>query len=102
MHFKTNIFISDEFRIHHHKACIAGNNFGDCYDRAAHPIAAVSLQCFGVPQPAINVLLTTMETMRFFLRTGFGELATSYGGIHEELLAGYGQGKQLQAPVLQL
>ncbi len=30
--------------------------------------------------------------MRFFLRTGFGESKTSYGGSHEEQLDGYGQG----------
>ncbi len=63
----TKIFICDESRIHHHDACIAGKDFGDCYDRAAHPIAALSLRSFGVPQPAINVLLETMETMRYFL-----------------------------------
>ncbi len=94
----TKIFICDESRIHHHNACIAGNNFGDCYDRAAHPVAAVSLQSFGVPQPAINVLLGTMETMRFFLRTGFAESATPYGGTHEECLAGYGQGNAAAGP----
>jgi hypothetical protein len=38
----TKIFICNKSRIHHHDACIAGNNFEDCYDRAAHPIAAIS------------------------------------------------------------
>jgi hypothetical protein len=69
----TKIFICDKSRVHHHDACIAGNDFRDCYDQAAHRIAAISLQSSGVPQPAINVLLETMETMRFFLRTGFGK-----------------------------
>ncbi len=59
----TKVFICDESRIHHHNACIAGNDFCNCYDRTAHPIAAISLKCFGVPQPVINVLLKTMETM---------------------------------------
>jgi hypothetical protein len=45
-----------------------------------------------VPQPAINILLKTMETTRFFLRTGFSKSKTLYGGTHEEQLAGYGQG----------
>jgi hypothetical protein len=36
--------------------------------------------------------------MRFFLRTGFGELATSYGGTHEEWLAGFGQGNAAAGP----
>jgi hypothetical protein len=88
----TKIFICDEFRIHHHDACIAGNDFGDCYDRATHQVAAVLLQSVGVPQPAINVLLGMMETMSFLLCTGSRKLAISYGGTHEEHLAGYGQG----------
>ncbi len=63
----TKIFSCNESRIHYHDPCIAGNNFCDCYDRAAHLIAAILLQCFGIPQPAINALLNTMETMRFFV-----------------------------------
>jgi hypothetical protein len=94
----TKVFICDESRIHHHGACIAGNDFGNCYNQAAHPIAAILLQCFGVPQPAIIVLLETMETMQFFLRTGFGESATSYGGTHKEQLAGFGQGNAAAGP----
>ena len=86
----TKIFIFNKSRIHHHDACIAGNNFGDSHDWAAHLIAAISLQSVGVPQPAINVLLKTMETIRFYLRTGFGKSKTSYGGTHEEWLTGYG------------
>jgi hypothetical protein len=61
----TKIFICDEFKIHHHNACITCKDFGDCYNRAAHPVAAVLLQSFGIPQLAINVLLGTMETMLF-------------------------------------
>jgi hypothetical protein len=95
----TKIFICNESRIYHHNACIAGNNFGDCYDWAAHPVAAISLRSVGVPQPAINILLKTMETMRFYLHTGFGESKTSYGGTHEEWLAGYGQDMWLQVQV---
>jgi hypothetical protein len=45
----TNIFICNESRIHHHDACIAGNDFGDCSDWAAYPIAAISLQSLRVP-----------------------------------------------------
>jgi hypothetical protein len=34
-------------------------------------------------QPLI-FFLETMETTRFFLRTGFGESKTLYGGTHEQ------------------
>ncbi len=94
----TKIFICNKSRIHHHDTCIAGNDFRDCDDWAAHLIAALSLWSFGVPQPAINVLLKTMETMRFFLQAGFGESKTSYGGSHEERLTGYGQENAAAGP----
>jgi hypothetical protein len=94
----TKTFICNESRIHHHNACLVGNNFSNCYDRMAHPMAAISLKCFSIPQQAINLLLETMETMRFFLRTGFGESKTSYRGIHEQQLAGYGQGNAAAGP----
>ena len=94
----TKIFICNESRINCHDACIAGNDFGDCYDWTAHPIAAISIQSFGVFQPAINILLETIETMRFFLPTCFDKSKTSYGGTHEEQLAGYGQGNVAAGP----
>jgi hypothetical protein len=94
----TKIFICNKSRIHHHDACIAGNDFGDCYDWDAHPIAAISLQSLGVPQLAINILLETMETIRFYLHTGFSESMTSYGRSPEEWLAGYGQGNAAAGP----
>jgi hypothetical protein len=39
----TKIFICNESRIHHHNACLVGNNFSNCYDGVANPIAAISL-----------------------------------------------------------
>jgi hypothetical protein len=80
----TKILICDESRIHHHDAVFEGCNFADCYDRIAHNIAGISLWAWGIPQPAINILLETMEMMRFFLRTGFGESKQSYVGTHEQ------------------
>ncbi len=94
----TKIFICDESRIHHHDAVFEGCNFSDCYDRTTHNVAGVSLRAWGIPQPAINILLNTMEMMRFFLRTGFGESKQSYGGTHKQRLAGYGQGNAASAP----
>ncbi len=92
------IFICDESRIHHHNMVLEGCDFSECYDRIAHNIAGMFLQAWGIPQPATNIQLKTMETMRFFLRTGFGESKQSYGGMHEERLAGYGQGNAASGP----
>ena len=90
----TKIFICNKSRIHNQDTCIGGNDFGDYYDWAAHPVASE----FGVPQPAINNLLETTETMWFFLGIGFGESKTSCGRSHEKCLASYGQGNAAAGP----
>ena len=39
----------DIARIMHHPAGISELDFGDCYDRMAHPPTSLALQSFGVP-----------------------------------------------------
>jgi hypothetical protein len=51
----------------------------NCYDRIAHPMASMVFQSFGVPTPAIESMLTTIQNMKFFLRTGYGN-STNYAG----------------------
>ena len=92
------IFICDESRIRHHDAVFEGCDFADCYNRIAHNVAGISLRAWGVPQPAVNILFETIETMRIYLRTGFGETKQSYGGTHEQRLAGYGEGNAASGP----
>ena len=94
----TKIMFCDESRTHHHPTCIGGNDFADCYDRMAHPPASLALQSFGLPRPAIRVLLIAMQTMRFFLRTGFGESTRSYGGSVENPTLSLGQGNAAAGP----
>jgi hypothetical protein len=88
----TKVMFCDESCTHHHPTCIGGNDFGNCYDRIAHPPASIALQSFGVPRPVIRVLLLAMQTMRFFLRMGYGELDRLYGGLTEDRTLGLGQG----------
>jgi hypothetical protein len=94
----TKIMYCDESRTHHHPMCIGGNDFGDCYDRIAHPPASIALQSWGVPREAIGVLLTSMQTMRFFLCTGYGESSSSYGGSEFDCNLGLRQGNAAAGP----
>jgi hypothetical protein len=59
---------------------IASVDASNCYDRIAHAIALLLFQAFGVPASAINSMLSTIENMKFFLRTGFGNLTKFAGG----------------------
>jgi hypothetical protein len=45
----------------------------NCYDWIAHAIASLVFQTFSVPLSAIESMLTTIQEMKFFLRTGFGD-----------------------------
>jgi hypothetical protein len=49
------------------------------YNRIAHPIASKVFQALGVPKEAIISMLTTIQDMKFFLRTGFGD-SNDYAG----------------------
>ncbi len=52
----------------------------NCYDRIAHPMASMVFQSFGVPAPAIESMLTTIQNMKFFLHTSYGDSANYAGG----------------------
>ena len=49
----------------------------NCYDMIAHAMALLVFQAFGVPAMAVESMLRTIENMKFFLRTGFGD-STSF------------------------
>ncbi len=58
-------------------AAIASVDASNCYNRIAHAIASLVFQAFGVPATAIKTMLSTIENIKIFLRTGFGN-STSY------------------------
>ena len=60
-------------------AGLASVDADNCYDCIAHPMASMIFQSFGVPTPAIESMLTTIQNMKFFLRTGYGD-STNYAG----------------------
>jgi len=53
----------------------------NCYDRIAHPMASMIFQSFGVPTPAFKSMFTTIQNMKFFLRTGYGDSTNHAGGV---------------------
>jgi hypothetical protein len=91
-------FFCDSLRSLHHPAGMGECNFGNCYDRAAHPPMSIALQSWGIPKSAIQVLLTSMQTMQYVVKTGFRESASSYGGTSLNLYSGLGQGSGASPP----
>jgi hypothetical protein len=73
-------------------------NLGDCYDQAAHIPTAIVLQAWGIPWSAIWVLLLSMQTMQYVLKTGFGKSANSFGETTKSPNSGLGQGSGASPP----
>lgn len=94
----TKQFFCDSSRVLHHPTGLGECDFGDCYDRAAHPPTSIALQSWGIPKPAIRVLLNTMQTMQYVLKTGFGESTITYGGTIAAPNSGLGQGNGAASP----
>jgi hypothetical protein len=59
---------------------LASVDVDNCYNCIAHPMASMVFQSFGVPTPAIESMLTTIQNMKFFLWTGYGDSAAYAGG----------------------
>ena len=45
----------------------------NCYDSIAHANTSLVFQAFGVPEEAVESMLTAIEEMKYFLRTAYGE-----------------------------
>jgi hypothetical protein len=61
-------------------AAIASVDTSNCYDSIVHAMALLVFQAFRVPASAINSMLSTIENMKFFLQTGFGNSTKFAGG----------------------
>ncbi len=94
----TKQFFCNSSQVLHHPASLVECDFGDCYDRAAHAPTSIALQSWGIPKSAIRVLLTSMQTMQYILKTGFRESTESFGGTEESPNSGLGQGSRASPP----
>jgi hypothetical protein len=94
----TKQFFCNSSRVLHHPAGLGECDFGDCFNEAAHPPTSIALQCWGIPKTAIQVLSTTIQTMQYVLKTGFGESSDSYGRTSIAPNSGLGQGSGALPP----
>ncbi len=69
----TKVLTYDIIRQTRKTAGIASVDADNCYDQIAHAVASLVFQAFGVPLSAAKAMLTTIQEMKFFLRTGFGD-----------------------------
>jgi hypothetical protein len=61
-------------------AGVASVGADNCYNQIAHAIASLVFQAFGVPLLASKLMLSTIQEMKFFLCTGFGD-STNFASL---------------------
>ena len=64
----------------------------NCYGSIAHVIASLVFQYFGVPEEAIETMLTAIEEMKYFLRTAYRDSKEYVGSAIEVKFQGICQG----------
>ena len=71
---------------------LASIDAANCYDSIAHAIASLVFQAFGVPDGAIESMLTAIQEMKYFLRTAYGDSTDFVGSSIEVKFQGLCQG----------
>ena len=66
------VLFCDMIRALHLVAGLPSVDLGNCYDAVLHPIASIALQAVKVPIMTIVLALSVLQTMTFYLRTGYG------------------------------
>jgi hypothetical protein len=76
----------------HRMAAIESVDFANCYNAVAHPIASIALQSFKVRKVMVAMMLSVLQTMKWYLKTAFGQSATAFCGTLDDPLMGFRQG----------
>jgi hypothetical protein len=88
----TKVLFYDIVRQTRHPAGIGAVDADNCYDRIAHPIASMVFQSVGVSKEAAVSMLSTIQDMKFFLRTSFGDSTVYAGSANGKKTQGLCQG----------
>ena len=93
------VLILDHFRMMRRGGICMSSDLMNCYDRMVHSVGSLAMQSLGIPPHAIKCLSSTVQRMRHFIRTAYGDSDQFYGGNDKDLLQGGGQGNPAAPPM---
>ncbi len=59
---------------------VACEDFAHCYNQFAHCSASLACQCLGVTPEIMSTIFFSIQFMKFYLHTAYGDCATFYRG----------------------
>lgn len=86
------ILTLDIMRMQRRPGVCFANDLMTCYDRMAHVPSGLALRYLGAPPTAVQCMSSTIQQMRHYIRTAYGDSETFYDGDKDNLLQGGGQG----------
>ena len=66
------------------RAIIMSNDAKGCYDRIAHIVVKLALRRLGIPKPALQSMIKTIQHMEHYIRTAFGDSEQGYKRKHND------------------
>ena len=93
------ILIYDIMRMQRRPGICFANDLMACYDRMAHVPSGLALRFLGAPPTAVQCMSTTIQNMRHYIRTAYGDSDNFYGGDPTRPLQGGGQGSPAAPPM---
>ena len=69
----------------HRNRAVVSVDLEQCYDVVGYSVCNIALKAYVVPKKSIVLMLITLPTLNFWLRTAFGKLTESFGGPIEKL-----------------
>ena len=88
----NRVLTLDAFRQKQISGAVTSMDADTCYDHMAHSMISLCLQCLALVMEVITSLLLTIQLMKFFLRTAFGDSTRFYGSRWPIPLQGCCQG----------
>jgi hypothetical protein len=76
----NKVLTYDVSRLRHSPAAMCSNDAKSCYDRVVHSIAKASMMRLGTPSVAIDLMFETIQRLKHFIRTAYGDSEISFGG----------------------
>ena len=93
------VLILDQMRLLRRPGVGFASDLMNCYDRMVHAAGGLSMRSLGVPANAIKCLSSTVQGMRNYVRTAYGDSTHYYGGDMNDPLQGGGQGNPAAPPM---
>ena len=77
----NKVLTMDIARLEHRTSAICSNDAKSCYDRILHAIASICMRRMGVAKETCQMMFGTLAQVDHYVRTNFGDSATSYACI---------------------